>query len=90
VDLGVRGRGYLVVGGSAGIGLATAAALAADGAAVAIVGRDAARAARAASTLRSDHAEQVVTLVGDVTVPGEAERLVAEAVAALGACAASP
>jgi NAD(P)-dependent dehydrogenase (short-subunit alcohol dehydrogenase family) len=84
VDLGVRGKGYLLVGGSAGIGLAAASALVADGAAVAIVGRDEARAATAASALRAEHTADVVALAGDVTVPGEADRLVAEAVAALG------
>lgn len=84
MDLGVRGKGYLLVGGSAGIGLAAASALAADGAAVAIAGRDEARAAGAATALRADHAAHVVALSGDVTIPGEAERLVAEAAAALG------
>jgi NAD(P)-dependent dehydrogenase (short-subunit alcohol dehydrogenase family) len=84
MDLGVRGKGYLVVGGSAGIGLAAARALAADGAAVAIVGRDRARADAAASTLRAELDAQVVALAGDVTVAGEAERLAAEAAAALG------
>ena len=84
MDLGVRGKGYLIVGGTAGIGLAAASALAADGAAVAIVGRGETRAANAAQALRADHAANVVALTGDVTVPGEVERLVAEAVAALG------
>jgi NAD(P)-dependent dehydrogenase (short-subunit alcohol dehydrogenase family) len=84
MDLGVRGRGYLVVGGSAGIGLAAASALAADGAAVAIAGRDAVRADAAAARLRAEHAAKVVALAGDVTAPSEAERVVAEAAAALG------
>jgi len=84
MDLGVRGKGYLIVGGSAGIGLAAAAALVADGAAVAIVGRNEERAARAASALRAEREAHVVTLTGDVTVPGEAERIVAQAAAGLG------
>jgi len=84
MDLGVRGKGYLIVGGSAGIGLAAASALAADGAAVAIAGRNEERATRAARGLGSEHAANVVALAGDVTVPGEAERLVGGAIAALG------
>jgi len=84
VDLGVRGKGYLLVGGSAGMGLAAASALAADGAVVAIAGRDAARASAAGEALRADHGARVVALAGDVGVAGEAERLVAEAAAALG------
>jgi NAD(P)-dependent dehydrogenase (short-subunit alcohol dehydrogenase family) len=84
MDLGVRGRGYLVVGGSAGIGLAAASALAADGAAVAIAGRDEARARTAAAALCADYGARVIALTGDVAKPGEAERLVAEAAAALG------
>ena len=38
----------------------------------------------AAQALRADHGANAVALAGDVTVPGEADRLVAEAVAALG------
>ena len=79
MDLGVRGRRYLVFGGTRGIGLATARALAADGAAVAIAGRDAATADRAAGELVG-----AVGLAGDLTVPGEADRLVAEATEQLG------
>jgi len=84
MDLGVRGKGYLVVGGSAGIGLAAASALVADGGGVAIVGRNEARVAKAASALRAHDDARVVALTGDVTVPGEADRLVAEGVAVLG------
>ena len=43
MDLGLAGRATLVIGGSSGIGLATAAILAAEGATVTIAGRDAAR-----------------------------------------------
>jgi NAD(P)-dependent dehydrogenase (short-subunit alcohol dehydrogenase family) len=87
MDLGVRGRGYLVVGGSAGIGLAAAGALAADGAAVALVGRDRERAEAAARALREDHGAQAVALTADVNFPGEADRVVAEAAATLGGVA---
>ena len=81
MDLGVRGHGYLIFGGTRGIGLAAARTLAADGAAVALVGRDEAAARSAAAELGSD----AIGLGGDLTVAGQAERLVAEAVEALGA-----
>lgn len=84
MDLGVRDRGYLIVGGTAGMGLATATALAADGARVALVGRDIDRAQRAAEKVALGGGS-VLTLIGDVNRPGEAERIVEEAVAALGA-----
>lgn len=41
MDLGLRGRRVLITGGSRGIGLATAETLAAEGAAVGLVARDA-------------------------------------------------
>src|ERR1700724_510573 len=40
MDLGVRGRGYLLVGGTSGMGLATAKVMAAEGADLVLVGRD--------------------------------------------------
>ena len=88
MDLGVRGEGYLIVGGTAGMGFEAARALAADGARVAIAGRDPERAARAADAIRAEHATDVVPLVADVSEGSEeAERLVAEATAALGGLA---
>jgi 3-oxoacyl-[acyl-carrier protein] reductase len=84
MDLGVRDRGYLVFGGSAGIGLAAATALAADGARVAIAGRGRERAEAAAAALSEETGAQVVALTGDLTVPGAAEAVVADAVERLG------
>ena len=83
MDLGVRDRGYLIVGGTAGMGLAAASVLASDGARVALVGRDPDRAASAARTITS-RGGSAVAFDGDVTRAGEAERLVAHAVDALG------
>lgn len=40
MDLGLKGTGALVTGGSRGIGLATAVVLAREGARVALLGRD--------------------------------------------------
>ncbi len=84
MDLGVRDRGYLVVGGTAGMGLATAAALVAEGAKVAVAGRDIVRARAATGRIGG---EQTIALIGDVSRDGDADRLVAEANEALGGLA---
>lgn len=84
MDLGVRGRGFLVVGGTAGMGRAAAAALAADGARVAVAGRDRGRAEATASELAAATGADVVGLAGDLTEDGAAERLVAAAADRLG------
>jgi len=83
VDLGVRGRGYLLVGGTAGMGLATARALAADGADLALVGRDYARTKTAATELAEAHGINAVPIVADVTVAGDELDVVAQAQAEL-------
>jgi len=83
MDLGVRDRGYLIVGGTAGMGLATAAVLAADGARVAIAGRDPERAAKAARGI----GPAATAITGDVTDEKAAQRIVEEAVTALGGLA---
>ena len=77
----MRDRSYLIVGGSAGMGLATARVLVADGARVAVVGRDAERAAAAVDRIG---ARGVTAVLGDVSRDGGAERVVDEAVQALG------
>lgn len=84
MDLGVRDHGYLIFGGSAGMGRAAAHALAADGARVAIVGRRLDRAEATAAELTEATNAQVIGLSGDLTLPDVAEAVVAEAVAALG------
>jgi 3-oxoacyl-[acyl-carrier protein] reductase len=80
MDLGIEGRRAAVAAGSAGLGLAAAVALAADGAAVAICGRDEGR-------LR-DAAERVghgcAPLVADVSTVGGASGFVMAAIEALG------
>lgn len=79
MDLGVAGRSYLIIGGTAGMGLAAARVLAGDGANVAVVGRRQDRAERAAEELRAAGAPIAIGLVGDLTEVGAAERVVAEA-----------
>ena len=85
MDLGVRDRGYLIVGATSGMGLATAHVLAADGARLAVVGRDEARTKQAADSLAEAHAARVVPVVADVSIGGAADRMVDDALQALDA-----
>jgi 3-oxoacyl-[acyl-carrier protein] reductase len=63
--MGIRGRLALVNGASAGMGLAAAAALAAEGVDLVLSARGAARLEAAASDLRSKHGVRVVTVAAD-------------------------
>ena len=81
MELGVRDRNYLIVGGTAGMGLAAAQILAVDGARLAVVGRDAERAKTAADRIAGP---LVIPIIGDVSREGEAERVVAAAADSLG------
>jgi NAD(P)-dependent dehydrogenase (short-subunit alcohol dehydrogenase family) len=84
MDLGVTDRRFLVVGGTAGMGLAAARVLLADGARVAIAGRDHVRAAAAAEVLRTNAAGEVAVVTGDASTEPGAESIVDGAVRALG------
>jgi 3-oxoacyl-[acyl-carrier protein] reductase len=83
MDLGLRGARTLITGGSRGIGLAVAEALAAEGVALGLVARDHAGLAAAAARL-GRHGVQVVTAAADVTDPRRLDRAVAEIADALG------
>jgi 2-deoxy-D-gluconate 3-dehydrogenase len=84
VDLfDLSGNVALVTGGNGGIGLGIARGLAAAGASVAIVGRDAAKSERAVPSILALGA-RAVAVTADVAKPEEAERAVAEAVGQLG------
>ncbi len=80
MDLGIRGRRAAVAGASSGLGLATAKALAAEGADVAICGRDRARIEAAA--LAVGHG--CIPLVCDVASGEGGETFVSAAIEALG------
>jgi 3-oxoacyl-[acyl-carrier protein] reductase len=87
MDLGVRDKGYLIVGGTSGMGFAAAEALAADGARLIVTGRDADRAQAAVERLTGRYDAEVTAVTGDVSRPGEAERVVLEAADATGGLA---
>jgi len=84
MDLGVRDRAYAVLGGTRGIGLAAARALVTDGALVAVVGRDGARAEAAAGELAAAGPGRAVALAADLADPDGAERVLAAAEDGLG------
>ena len=84
MDLQVRDKGYLLVGGTAGMGLSGARALAADGASIVVVGRDQERADSAAAALVSEGATKAKGLAFDVSVQGDAAKAVQGAVDFLG------
>ena len=80
MDLGISGRRAAVAAASAGLGLASAKALADEGVHVAICGRDRGRIDAAAAYIGND----VVPLVADVGTPDGAAGFVADATEALG------
>jgi 3-oxoacyl-[acyl-carrier protein] reductase len=80
MDLGIGGRRAAVAAGSAGLGFATAAALAAEGVAVAICGRHADRLDAAVERLAGD----AVGIVADLGDEGAATGFVAAAAERLG------
>ncbi|MGE0881326.1 MAG: SDR family NAD(P)-dependent oxidoreductase [Acidimicrobiia bacterium] len=85
MDLRVRNKGYLIVGGTSGMGLAAAAVLAADGADLVIAGRNADKAHAAAAELAAiEGAGRVLGLAADVAQPDGADPLVSTAVDFLG------
>ncbi|HVV30838.1 MAG TPA: SDR family oxidoreductase [Mycobacteriales bacterium] len=83
MDLGVRDKGYVIVGGTSGMGLATARVLAGEQASVVVVGRDPERAQRVVASL-ADAGGRVCAVTGDIRVSDEVARLVTEAVDRLG------
>ena len=89
MDLGVVGRRAAVAAGTAGLGLATARALVAEGVSVAVCGRDRHRLEEALAELRgvargATGTPGVEGLVVDLSSTDEAERFVTEAARRLG------
>nr|WP_253945716.1 SDR family oxidoreductase [Nocardioides sp. zg-DK7169] len=78
--MGLRGSAALVTGGNRGIGLATARVLVAEGASVALLGRDADTLAAA----RTELGPQAVTVAADTTDDAQVRRAVDAAAEQLG------
>jgi 3-oxoacyl-[acyl-carrier protein] reductase len=78
VDLGLRGRTAIVCGASSGLGLASAEALAAEGANVAMFARRRDQLEREADRIGA------LAVRGDVALPGDLERLVTTTLEAFG------
>lgn len=79
MELGIKGKYALVTGGSHGIGLATAHALAREGCHVAISARNKNRLAQAVQELET-HGGEVLGISADVLIPAEPERVIQELV----------
>ena len=84
MDLGLKDRPALVAAAGKGIGRAVAEGLAREGARVALFARTEADVRRAAEEIRAATGAAVFPLVGDVTVAGDVDRVVAAAAARFG------
>lgn len=79
MDLGLNGKAVLVTGGTDGLGLALAQRLAAEGASVAVCGRDRDRVRAAGDSLRAIGGE-VLAQPADVTNPADLDAFVEAAI----------
>lgn len=84
MDLGLRGRTAVITGGSAGIGLACAEVLGAEGCTIVMVARDASRLAAAAEQARHAAGCEVHTVVADLATLAGVEAMIREAHACVG------
>jgi 3-oxoacyl-[acyl-carrier protein] reductase len=84
MELGIIGRRALVTGGSSGLGLATAKALAADGVSVVIASRSAQKLATALASLKPTHGASVHSIVADVSDLAQIASLIEQTNALLG------
>lgn len=71
MDLGLRGRNFVIVGGTSGIGYAAAETLAADGAHVALLARDGDRAAQRAAHLSATYGVNALGVSVDAAARGD-------------------
>ena len=76
MDLELKGKRAVITGGSAGIGLAVARALAAEGVDIAIIARDAERVAAEAAALAGVHGVRGIGIAADVSVKADVDAAV--------------
>jgi 3-oxoacyl-[acyl-carrier protein] reductase len=84
MDLGLKGKIVFVAGASRGLGAATARQLAREGARVAINARHSERLLATADSIRQETGMAVLPVVGDVSLPADIERMIAETVREFG------
>jgi 3-oxoacyl-[acyl-carrier protein] reductase len=84
VDLGLDGQSALVTGASKGIGLSSAWLLAREGCDVAVNARAPELLEQQAGQIAAETGRRVLALPGDMSVPGEAERITRQAIEAFG------
>lgn len=80
MDLGIRGRTAAVAAGSAGLGLGTVKALAAEGVRLAICGRDASKLQIAVDSIDGE----IIAIEADLASPASAREFVEQAITSLG------
>jgi 3-oxoacyl-[acyl-carrier protein] reductase len=84
LDLGLKGKAAAVAASSRGLGRACARALALEGAAVALCGRDEGRVREAAEEIGAQTGARTLAVVADVAVPDDCRRFVETAARELG------
>ena len=73
MDLELKGKRAVITGGSIGIGLAVAKALAAEGVEIAILARDAGRVQREAEGIAKSHGVRALGISADMSKPADIE-----------------
>ena len=84
LDLGVKDKAYIIVGGTRGMGWAAAKCLAQDGARLALIGRSEQGARERAAELASLHATEVIGLGGDAVDSNAVELAIRRTIAEIG------
>ncbi len=85
MDLGVKGKSYIVLGGSRGMGYETARILAAEGARLTLMSRTLEQVTTAGKTLEDEFGIEVLARAADGMVAGEVDKVVEESVERFGA-----
>ncbi|SAK95992.1 3-oxoacyl-[acyl-carrier-protein] reductase [Caballeronia hypogeia] len=85
MDLGIRGRRAIVIGGSAGLGYAICQALAAEGVDLIVFARNAQKLASCEETLQAEYGVKVHGCAGDIANESDVDRLANESLSLGGA-----